>query len=268
MPGVVAAFGRHDLEVLAKPMQAMNRDPGIEERTLCPLTEEVRFDGEAVAVIVADEPYRAEDAVHGAEAQIVYDGLPPVVDPADTMDAGAPRVHGDVPGNVAGRFSYSIGDIDAAFHERIDATKSGPTPGEKPELPPPLLPRGRSGPALVRELSRTRRIAGHSTEVTMTSQSKPWLMRETRRHWPLMTAYERFEHVVAFMLSMIIAMLIALALVQLFVRVVPLLATGALDALDHEVFQGLFGMVMTLLMRWSSSTPSCVWQCGARASCR
>lgn len=104
MPGVVAAFGRHDLEVLAKPMQAMNRDPGIEERTLCPLTEEVRFDGEAVAVIVADEPYRAEDAVHGAEAQIVYDGLPPVVDPADTMDAGAPRVHGDVPGNVAGTF--------------------------------------------------------------------------------------------------------------------------------------------------------------------
>jgi uncharacterized membrane protein (DUF373 family) len=82
----------------------------------------------------------------------------------------------------------------------------------------------------------------------MTSQSKPWLMRETRRHWPLMTAYERFEHVVAFMLSMIIAMLIALALAQLFVRVFPLLATGALDPLDHEVFQGLFGMVMTLLI--------------------
>lgn len=82
----------------------------------------------------------------------------------------------------------------------------------------------------------------------MTSQSKPWLMRETRRHWPLMTAYERFEHVVAFMLSIIIALLIVLALVQLFVRVVPLLATGALDPLDHEVFQGLFGMVMTLLI--------------------
>ena len=73
-------------------------------------------------------------------------------------------------------------------------------------------------------------------------------MRDTRRYWPLMTAYERFEHVVAFLLSAIIAMLIALALIQLFVRLVPLLVTGALDPLDHEVFQRLFGMVMTLLI--------------------
>ena len=82
----------------------------------------------------------------------------------------------------------------------------------------------------------------------MSSQRNPWLMGETRRYWPLMTAYERFEHLVAFALSLIVAMVIALALVQLFVRVVPLLVTGALDPLDHEVFQGLFGMVMTLLI--------------------
>ena len=82
----------------------------------------------------------------------------------------------------------------------------------------------------------------------MPSRSNPGQMRETRRYWPLMTVYERFEHIVAFMLSLIIAMLIALALGQLFVRVVPLLVTGALDPLDHEVFQGLFGMVMTLLI--------------------
>jgi uncharacterized membrane protein (DUF373 family) len=82
----------------------------------------------------------------------------------------------------------------------------------------------------------------------MASQRHPWLMRETRRHWPLMTAYERFEHVVAFLLSLVIAMLIAVALIQLYVRVVPLLVSGALDPLDHEVFQGLFGMVMTLLI--------------------
>lgn len=73
-------------------------------------------------------------------------------------------------------------------------------------------------------------------------------MRDTRRYWPLMTTYERFEHIVAFMLSLIIAMLIALALVQLFIRIVPLLVTGALDPLDHDVFQGLFGKVMTLLI--------------------
>jgi uncharacterized membrane protein (DUF373 family) len=63
-----------------------------------------------------------------------------------------------------------------------------------------------------------------------------------------MSLYERFEHVVAFVLGVIIAMLIALALIQLLVRVVPMLVTGAIDPLDHEVFQGLFGMVMTLLI--------------------
>jgi uncharacterized membrane protein (DUF373 family) len=82
----------------------------------------------------------------------------------------------------------------------------------------------------------------------MASQANPLLMRDTRRYWPLMTAYERFEHIVAFLLSGVIAMLIVLALVQLFVRLVPLLATGALDPLDHAVFQGLFGTVMTLLI--------------------
>ena len=82
----------------------------------------------------------------------------------------------------------------------------------------------------------------------MPPQRKPWFMRETRRYWPLMTVNERFEHLVAFALGLVIAILVALALVQLLVRVVPLLLTGALDPLDHEVFQNLFGMVMTLLI--------------------
>lgn len=82
----------------------------------------------------------------------------------------------------------------------------------------------------------------------MASSRHPWLLRETRRHWPLMSAYERFEHGVAFVLSFVIAMLIVLALIQLLVRVVPLLLTGALDPLDHGVFQSVFGSIMTLLI--------------------
>jgi uncharacterized membrane protein (DUF373 family) len=91
-------------------------------------------------------------------------------------------------------------------------------------------------------------IVANRSEVTMAAQRNPGLMAETRRFWPLMTAYERFEHLVAFLLSLVIALLITLALVQLFLRVVPLLVSGALDPLDHGVFQGLFGMVMTLLI--------------------
>ena len=72
--------------------------------------------------------------------------------------------------------------------------------------------------------------------------------RETRDRWPLMTAYERFEQVIALALSFIIAVVIVIALIQLVIRVLPLLIGGAVDILDHEVFQTLFGMIMTLLI--------------------
>ena len=72
--------------------------------------------------------------------------------------------------------------------------------------------------------------------------------RETRDRWPLMTAYERFEQVIALALSFIVAVVIVIALIQLVIRVLPLLIGGAVDILDHEVFQTLFGMIMTLLI--------------------
>ena len=71
---------------------------------------------------------------------------------------------------------------------------------------------------------------------------------ETREHWPIMSVYERFEQIVAIVLSLVISVVIVLALVQLVIRVVPLLLSGAIDPLEHEVFQVLFGTIMTLLI--------------------
>lgn len=73
-------------------------------------------------------------------------------------------------------------------------------------------------------------------------------LRGSRERWLLMSYYQRFEHIVAFALSGIIAIVIVVALIQLVLRVVPLLAMGALDPLDHDVFQALFGMIMTVLI--------------------
>ena len=73
-------------------------------------------------------------------------------------------------------------------------------------------------------------------------------LAETREQWSIMSLYERFEQVVAIVLSLVIAVVIALALLQLVVRILPLLVSGAIDPLDHEVFQTLFGMIMTLLI--------------------
>jgi uncharacterized membrane protein (DUF373 family) len=71
---------------------------------------------------------------------------------------------------------------------------------------------------------------------------------ETREHWPIMSFYERFEQIVATVLSLVISVVIALALLQLIIRIVPLLLSGAIDPLEHDVFQALFGMIMTLLI--------------------
>jgi uncharacterized membrane protein (DUF373 family) len=71
---------------------------------------------------------------------------------------------------------------------------------------------------------------------------------DTRERWSLMTLHERFEQIVAIVLSFLVAVVVLIALFQLFHRILPLVHGGALDILDHEVFQSLFGMVMTLLI--------------------
>ncbi len=78
-----------------------------------------------------------------------------------------------------------------------------------------------------------------------TSQKLPAEMRE---QWRLLSLYERFEQVVAVVLSLVIAVVIAIALVQLTLGVLPHVLSGTVSPLDHEVFQNLFGMVMTLLI--------------------
>jgi aerobic carbon-monoxide dehydrogenase large subunit len=119
----------------------MNRDPGVEERTPRPLTDEVRYAGEAVAVVVADDPYRVADAAEAAD--VVYDELPAVVDPAEALREGAPLIHPDVPANVAGRLSFAMGDIHAAFAQ-ADVTISISTP---PKLQAPRSSRGAWSPS-------------------------------------------------------------------------------------------------------------------------
>jgi len=62
-----------------------------------------------------------------------------------------------------------------------------------------------------------------------------------------MGVYERFEQVVAVTLSVIIAAVILIALVQLVLQIVPLMVRG-MDILKPEVFGSLFGMILTLLI--------------------
>lgn len=85
------------------------------------------------------------------------------------------------------------------------------------------------------------------------------VFRETRGRWPLMTTYERFEQIVALVLSLIIVVVIVIALVQLVLRVLPLVIGGAVDILDHEVFQALGGRAV-LAMKFATEACACPQQ--------
>jgi uncharacterized membrane protein (DUF373 family) len=74
------------------------------------------------------------------------------------------------------------------------------------------------------------------------------LHKEGRRQWAVMTLYERFEQVVALVLDAVIGVIIVVALVQLIEVVVRLLISQSLNPLQHETFQLVFGMIMTLLI--------------------
>ncbi|WP_315291467.1 phosphate-starvation-inducible PsiE family protein [Pseudomonas oleovorans] len=71
---------------------------------------------------------------------------------------------------------------------------------------------------------------------------------EMRSQWRLMTVYERFEQVVAITLSGVIAVVIMISLIQLIRLVFTMLVMDALNPLDHQVFQLVFGATMTLMI--------------------
>jgi uncharacterized membrane protein (DUF373 family) len=72
--------------------------------------------------------------------------------------------------------------------------------------------------------------------------------QDLRAHWPVLSYYERFEAAVALVLTVVIGVIILVALYRLTVTVFAGLLVGALDPLDHRVFQAVFGEIMTLLI--------------------
>jgi len=69
-----------------------------------------------------------------------------------------------------------------------------------------------------------------------------------RQEWRVMDFYERFEQTIAFILAAVIAVIVAISLMQPVRTVFMLLFLEAFNPLDHQVFQTVFGMIMTLLI--------------------
>ena len=73
-------------------------------------------------------------------------------------------------------------------------------------------------------------------------------LRETRKAWPGLSVYERFEEVVVVVLTGLIGLVIVAAMVSLCFRVILLVIFGLLDPAEHSVFQAVFGMIFTVLI--------------------
>lgn len=72
--------------------------------------------------------------------------------------------------------------------------------------------------------------------------------KHVSKEWGVLSYYQRFESSVALVLTVVTGLIIIVALYRLTVGVVVGLLLGALDPLDHRVFQDVFGDIMTLLI--------------------
>ena len=74
-----------------------------------------------------------------------------------------------------------------------------------------------------------------------------WLP-DTAEQWSNLSLYGRFEQAVALVLTLLVSGMILLALADLIAAIVGSLLVPGLPVLDHAVFQGVFGMIMTVLI--------------------
>ena len=131
-PGVVAVLTGREIKEDSDPFIIVLRKP-MDQWSLA--IDRVRFVGEAVAVVLAEDRYIAEDAVD--DIQVEYRKLPATIDPLEALEPDAPLVHPAVGSNVPSHRDFSYGDPDRRFAEAdrvvaitIDYPRNSQTPLE------------------------------------------------------------------------------------------------------------------------------------------
>jgi 2-furoyl-CoA dehydrogenase large subunit len=108
--GVVAVLTGADIKALTSSLVV-----GVKAPLECwPIAvDRVRYVGEPVAIVVAGDRYRAEDALELIDVR--YRPLPAVVDPVAATAPDAPLLHLPVGSNVVAARSFRYGDPEGAF---------------------------------------------------------------------------------------------------------------------------------------------------------
>ena len=116
LDGVIAVFTGEDLSDLQPFAPSI---PGLEALLVTvrhPLpTEKVLFVGEAVAVVIAQDPYTAEDARD--LVAVKWEPLPALVDPEKALETDAPILHEALGTNNVAHIENSSGEAERVFAE-------------------------------------------------------------------------------------------------------------------------------------------------------
>jgi carbon-monoxide dehydrogenase large subunit len=117
--GVIGVFTAKDVPDVRIPVRIPFAATPNAERVLQPLLarDRVRYVGEPVAVVVAEDPWIAEDAAELVELELDYGFDGAVVDPVAAAQGDAPLVHDELGSNVVDVLPMAFGDVASSFAE-------------------------------------------------------------------------------------------------------------------------------------------------------
>ena len=141
LPGVVAVLTGSDVagvlaDVPTREMDAERSPDELNAPEQPPLArDKVCYVGQPVAIVVAQDPYVAQDALELIKMD--YQVLPPVLDPDQATGDDVPVIHEALGTNVAMRVQLQGGDLDEAFakadhviRQKYQAQRVAPAPLE------------------------------------------------------------------------------------------------------------------------------------------
>ncbi len=109
-PGVRGVLTGADVKAWSQPFVVGVKQP---MEHWCLAVDRVRYVGEPVAVVIAEDRYLAEDALE--QVRVSYQQTPAVVDPEAAAGADAPLLHPAVGSNVVSDRSYRYGEPERQF---------------------------------------------------------------------------------------------------------------------------------------------------------
>jgi aerobic carbon-monoxide dehydrogenase large subunit len=112
--GVVTVITGRDLPSLMPPIisrPGMPPDRTLERYPITP--DKARFAGDAVALVIAEDPYTARDAAD--QVRVQYQPVDAVVDAIEALEPDAPKLYEDWDSNLGFLWEVEHGDLEGAF---------------------------------------------------------------------------------------------------------------------------------------------------------